>query len=65
MTLDLTITLDTVELYGDEIKAQYQLEVDEDWAVVHGVELNEAQLFQYEEGAVTPDEIVEELVYLV
>ena len=63
MTHDLTITLDTVELYGDEIKARYQLEVDDKWAIVRGVELSEVQLFQYEECVITPDEIIEQLVY--
>ncbi len=61
--LDLTITLDTWEVYQQQIEAIFKVEVEEAWATVFGVELNEAQLYQYEECAITPDELIEEMVY--
>ena len=63
MTLDLTITLDTWETYEDEIRAQFDVDDnDPNVVIVLGVELNDGELYQYEEGGITPDELIEERV---
>ena len=63
MTLDLTITLDTWETYEDEIRSQFDVDDnDPNVVIVLGVELNDDELYQYEEGGITPDELIEERV---
>ena len=63
MTLDLTITLDTWETYEDEIRSQFDIDDnDPNVVIVLGVELNDDELYQYEEGGITPDELIEERV---
>ena len=63
MTQDLIIGLETLEMYEEEINAKFEVVVEDDWAVVRNVELNEEQTYQYEECTITPDELIEEMVY--
>ncbi len=61
--LDLTITPDTWELYQTQIQSMFDVDVEKYFTTVFSVKLNPDQLFQYEEGDITADELIEEMVY--